>query len=198
VETQGSLHRACFSLSCGRWGRRVHDLPVCKPHISVFKTSVLAGSRTRYLVEWPDTYICVERPSPSPSINMDPDEIDRKRPSYLCIYCFEIPPRFWSEECDDMRFPWGKYVRLQPYRSMQKAAAEGCQLCRILLRSAQVDWLDEEALRKEPLTLWRTTIDTHQGVCLVIGNADISHTTFYRVPEPWRESIPSSYTYIRT
>jgi len=72
---------------------------------------------------------------------------------------------------------------------MQAAAARGCQLCQILLASAQVDFLDEWTLEKIKVTLSRAIIDSHQGVCLAVGGDDISHTTFYRVPEPWSKSM---------
>jgi hypothetical protein len=72
---------------------------------------------------------------------------------------------------------------------MQAAAARGCQLCQIFLASAQVDFLDQSTLEKVKVTLWRAIIDSHQGVCLAVGNDDISHATFYRVPEPWSKSM---------
>jgi len=50
-------------------------------------------------------------------------------PSQLCQTCLSIPPHFWAEDLDDKGFPWGPYVKLQPYRSMEAAAAAGCPLC---------------------------------------------------------------------
>jgi len=93
-------------------------------------------------------------------------------PSQLCEICLSIVPRFWSEELDDKGFPWGPRVKLQPFKSMQAAAARGCQLCQILLASAQVDFLDEWTLEKIKVTLARAIIDGHQGVCLTVGNDD--------------------------
>lgn len=113
----------------------------------------------------------------------------RKMQSQLCEICLSIDPAFWSEEFDDIGFPWAKYVKLQPFKSMQAAAARGCHLCQILLASAQEDFLDEWTLEKINVTLSRATIDSHQGVCLAVGNDDISHTIFYRVPEPWSMSM---------
>jgi len=112
----------------------------------------------------------------------------RKMPSQLCEICLSIVPRFWSEELDDKGFPWGQNVKLHPFKSMQAAAARGCQLCEILLASADVDCLGERTLEKITVTLSRATMDSHQGVCLAVRNDDISHTTFYRAPEPWSKS----------
>ena len=109
-------------------------------------------------------------------------------PSQLCEICLSIVPRFWSEELDDKGLPWGEKVKLQPFKSMQAAAASGCQLCEILLASADVDYLGERILEEITVTLSRATTDSHQAVCLVVGIDDISHTTFYRVPEPWSKS----------
>jgi hypothetical protein len=109
-------------------------------------------------------------------------------PSQLCKKCLSIPPHFWAEDLDDKGFPWGPYVKLQPYRSMEAAAAAGCPLCRILIHSAQTDLLDEWTLEKITVTLSRAIMDSHQGVCLAVQQDDISHTTFFRVPELWSKS----------
>jgi hypothetical protein len=111
-----------------------------------------------------------------------------KMPSQLCQTCATIPPHFWSEDLDGKGFPWGPYVKLQPYRSMEAAAAAGCPLCRILIHSAQTNFLDEKTLENVPVTLSRAIMDSHQGVCLAVGGDDISHTTFFRVPELWSKS----------
>jgi hypothetical protein len=106
-------------------------------------------------------------------------------PSQLCEICLPIVPRFWSEELDYRGFSWGQYVKLRPLKSMQVAVARGCQLCQILLASTRVDCLGEWTLEKIKVTLSRVIIDSHQDVCLAVGNDDISHTTFYKVPELW-------------
>jgi len=110
-------------------------------------------------------------------------------PSQLCEVCLSIDPIFWSEELDDRGFHRAQNVKIQPFKSMQAAATSGCQLCHILLTSAQVDFLDEWALEKVKVTLSRAIIDSRQGICLRVGSDDISHTTFYRVPEPWSKSM---------
>jgi hypothetical protein len=110
--------------------------------------------------------------------------------SQLCQICLLIPPIFWSEELDyKAGFPWGHRVKLQPFKSMQAAATNGCQLCKVLLFTAKVKFLDEWTLEKTTVTLSRATIDSHQAVCLAVGGIDISHTTFYRAREPWSKSI---------
>ncbi|KAL3426417.1 heterokaryon incompatibility protein [Phlyctema vagabunda] len=111
-------------------------------------------------------------------------------PAQVCEVCRSIFPRFWSEDLDGQGFPRGPYVKLQPYRSMEAAAARGCQLCRILLASTDVSFLDDWTLEKIVVTLSRGIMDAHQGLCLAIANDDISHTTFYRVPEPWSDFPP--------
>jgi hypothetical protein len=78
--------------------------------------------------------------------------------SQLCETCLSIVPEFWSEELDDRGFPLGQHVKLQPFKSMQAAAARGCQLCQILLASAQVNFLDEWTLEKVKVTLSRAII----------------------------------------
>lgn len=109
-------------------------------------------------------------------------------PPQLCRTCLSIPPYFWAEDLDAQGFPWGPYVKLQPYRSLEASAAAGCPLCSVLIRSAQVDWLGEQILRRTPVTLSRACLDSHQGICLAVDLDDISHTTFYRVPKLWSKS----------
>jgi hypothetical protein len=71
---------------------------------------------------------------------------------------------------------------------MEAVAAAGCPLCRILLHSAQTNFLDEWILEKIAVTLSRAMLDSHQGVCLAVHQDDVSHTTFFRVPELWSKS----------
>lgn len=107
-------------------------------------------------------------------------------PPRPCKGCHSMIPGFWSEKLGLAGYP--KYEELQLYRPMQVGANQGCQLCQFFIASINVDSLDDRRLEKIRVRLYRSTIDSHQGICLVERGGYESYSRFYRVPEPWSES----------
>ncbi|EUC36784.1 hypothetical protein COCCADRAFT_33950 [Bipolaris zeicola 26-R-13] len=104
-------------------------------------------------------------------------------PQPSCKTFQKISGDFFSTRYDN---DYSHPIPLTSVAQARNCASWGCPFCTILMANADPSFYPEEFLYTHDMNLRRAMVDPEQAFQLFIGNADVSHTFFYRVPPEWK------------